>query len=71
MKMLKEDSNTLNQDIDAFINTFSTIDEVEKNIEKTEENIEVIYVAIKNLGTLQLKNRQKGFRAQEKQEKMS
>lgn len=39
MKMLKEDSNTLNQDIDAFINTFSTIDEVEKNIERTEENI--------------------------------
>ena len=39
INLLKGDTNELNQDIDTFINTFSVIDQIEKDVANTEENI--------------------------------
>lgn len=43
---LKGDSHNLNQEIDSFINTFGVIDDIEMDVKKTEDNIEVIFKSI-------------------------
>ena len=52
--LLKGDTNELNQDIDTFINTFSVIDQIEKDVTSTEENIELIFKTIQALSSSSL-----------------
>ena len=49
MALLEEDRSALNHDIDALINTFAVVDQIEKDVRQTEENIDLIFKAINSL----------------------
>lgn len=46
---MKGENHNLNQEIDSFINTFNVIDDVQHDIKKTQDNIEVIFKMINDM----------------------
>ena len=49
MQLLEADRSALNHDIDALINTFAVVDQIEKDVKQTEENIDLIFKTLNGL----------------------